>query len=106
MRVDGYTNVGGAPSADPQSDAAAAAGRVPAQRVDSSADQAAEPEDAQSTGDSIEISQGARDLLGHVPVRPEMVERARQILSSGTYNDKGAIENTAEKISESFSAEA
>ena len=104
MRVDGYNNVGGAPATDPHSDGP---GRVPAsQRADSTHEQAVESDETHAAGDSIEISQGARDLLGQAPVRPEMVERARKILSSGLYNDKGVIEKTAEKISESFSADA
>ena len=39
-------------------------------------------------------------------VRPEMVDRAKAILQSGSYNDKGVIEKTAEKIADKFNAEA
>lgn len=104
MRVDGYSNVGAAPAADPNSEAAARL--LAAQRADSQEHPAGESHDAATAGDSIEISQGARDLLGQAPVRPEMVDRARKILSSGVYNDKGVIEKTAEKIAASFSANA
>jgi hypothetical protein len=104
MRVDGYNNVGGAPSTDPRSDAA---GRVPgSQRPESADEREVKSDEAHASGDSIEISQGARELIGQAPVRPEMVERARKLLSSGLYNEKGAIEKTAEKIAASFSTDA
>ena len=103
MRVDGYRNAGNAPLTDSVSDTAS---RQPVQRTDADQEHGVESAEPQAAGDSIEISQGARDLMGQAPVRPEMVERARKVLSSGLYNDKGVIEKTAEKIADSFSASA
>jgi len=90
---------------------------VPTQRVSETALSAVESGSEGDSGDhvdTIEISAKARELLAgggvsntsEAPaVRPEAVERARQILQSGTYNNAGAIERTAGKIASLFSSE-
>jgi anti-sigma28 factor (negative regulator of flagellin synthesis) len=60
-----------------------------------------------TTQDTIEISTSAQKLMTQpATIRPEMVERARKVLQSGTYNDNGAIEATASKLAELFSSES
>ena len=65
--------------------------------------------------DSIEISANAQKFLvqgqgqqkAQTPVRPEAVERAKQVLQSGLYNDSGVLDKTASAImGREFAAEA
>ena len=57
--------------------------------------------------DTVELSEEARKLMGPqtsnssaLPVRPEMVERAKALLASGHYNDRAVLEKTAERIAQ------
>jgi len=115
MRVDGYSGLQGTGPLDPNKDKslagasqAGAAGTNPLIDADQDGD-------AGGTTDTIEISDKARELLagGTVStatetssaIRPEAVDRARKVLQAGTYNDLGALEKTAERIADRFSAE-
>lgn len=82
-----------------------------------SADDGGSQVSSSDSGDSIEISDKARELMkasaSSTPVvtdkpaiRPDMVERARKMLESGTYNDHGVLERTAGRISDLFSTQA
>ena len=109
MRVDVNNSINGPAPKDPRAEAAKAgqAGSVvPASTPE--IDQDGDTDGGSS--DTIEFSAGAQQLLqqggASGAVRPDMVERAKSILQSGSYNDKGVIEKTAEKIADSFSAEA
>ncbi|MEI6231514.1 MAG: flagellar biosynthesis anti-sigma factor FlgM [Planctomycetota bacterium] len=60
------------------------------------------------TEDTVELSEEARQIMGvqtgkssELPVRPEMVERAKALLASRQYNDRAVLEKTAERIAQS-----
>jgi hypothetical protein len=73
--------------------------------------------DVDSQRDTLEISSQASALLaarkseGPAPVdnntalRPEAVDKARQILQSGTYNSEGSLNKTAEELGQLFRSE-
>ncbi len=111
MRVDVNNSINGPAPKDPRAEAAKQ-GEKAGQVVPASTPDIDHDGDTDSgSSDTIEFSAGAQQLLeqgkgASGAVRPEMVERAKSILQSGSYNDKGAIEKTAEKIADSFSAEA
>ena len=117
MRIDGYGGVKGpGVPPDPKSEGAGRANQAnPNDRLDD-VDKKDNP-DADPTADSLEISPKAQELLAETKqkkdapkteddVRPEKVERARQVLQNGLYNDKGAVEKTANAIAKVFSADA
>lgn len=69
--------------------------------------------DRSESGDTIEISAQAQEILqaretesAEGSARPEKVERARQVLQSGSYNEQGAIEDTARKVGDLFREQA
>jgi hypothetical protein len=107
MRIDAYAGQTGAVPLDPRKDGLSKAGaKEPVEGVSSDAKDGASA--VQSSGeDTIEISSGAQEILAQQgTVRADAVDRARQILQAGTYNDKAALEATADKIANVFSADA
>lgn len=114
MRVDGYSGLQGTGPLDPNKEKALASAAQAGAAGDTAQIDAGTAASDDAT-DTIEISDKARELLagGAVStasettsaIRPEAVERARKVLQSGLYNDHGALEKTAEKIAERFSAE-
>lgn len=110
MRVDGYKNLQNSPARDTKAqpggaDKAGQAAAADAVNAESVVDS---PEEEVNTADSVEISADAQQLLAagnSGDVRPEKVDRARKVLESGSYNDRGVIEKTAERIADRFSAE-
>ena len=110
MRVDVNNPISGPAPKDPRTEGTKQSERAP--QVDPATTPAVDQDGDTDGGsaDTIEFSAGAQQLLENGAqsgaVRPEMVDRARSILQSGAYNDKGVIEKTAEKIADKFNAEA
>jgi hypothetical protein len=108
MRIDCYTGQAGGVPLDPRKDGLSKAGQGEAVEGVQPDIKDSTPAVTSSGEDTIEISAGAQELLGPDggTTRPDAVERARQVLQSGLYNDKAVLEQTAEKIAGLFSAEA
>lgn len=106
MRVDAYAGQAGAVPLDPRKDGLSKAGQKdPVEAVGAEAEKA--PAVTSSGEDTVEISASAQEILDSgSTIRPDAVERARQILQAGLYNDQAALEGTADKIANVFSAEA
>ena len=110
MRVDANNGVTGPAPKDPRAEAAKQSERAPQVEPASAPIVDNDGDTDGGSSDTIEFSAGAQQLLEQGQksgaVRPEMVDRAKAILQSGSYNDKGVIEKTAEKIADKFNAEA
>lgn|SRR5688572_7636220 len=106
MRIDAYAGQTSGVPLDPRKEGVNKAGQKdPVEGVGAEAKEAAAV--TSSGEDTIEISAGAKELLeSGSTVRPDAVERAKQILQAGLYNDQAALEGTADKIANVFSEEA
>jgi len=106
MRVNGYNGVNNPESPERRPEGPSRSADV--QPAGVSSEPASEVSDAEGGGDTIEISSGAKELLGKSTdaPNPDNVERARQILQSGSYNDTGALEKTAAAVANVLSLNA
>jgi len=106
MRIDAYAGQTSGVPLDPRKEGVNKADKK--DPVDGVGSEVKESAAVTSSGeDTIEISAGAKELLDSgSTVRPDAVERAKQILQAGTYNDQASLEGTADKIANVFSEEA
>ncbi len=117
MQVDGYGGIQSSGASAQNPEAAKRLAQVPRKENE---ERAVSQKKEQDSGDVVEISAQARELLQSVEaqqkveeaeasqdaIRSDAVERARQILQSGTYNDTGKLEATAEKLGDLFRTQA
>lgn len=119
MRIDsngGLQGTGVTP--DPKSDGAGRANQTAQSNPAGRPEDAEESKraDAEPSPDSLEISPKAQELLAKTQqknnaaepdlVRQEKVERAKQVIQDGSYNNRGALEKTADKLAKLFSVDA
>jgi hypothetical protein len=114
MQVDGSGGIQNSGANAPRADEAKKA----AQSNRAETERAREQDDAsEDQRDTVEISARANALLAartaektdaseaDSEVRAEAVDRARQILQSGTYNNAGTLDRTAEALGQLFRSE-
>jgi hypothetical protein len=116
MQVDGYGGIQNTGANAPRPDDAKKAAQSNRTENERPRD-VREQQSSNDQGDTVEISARANELLAarqaekteatgdDNTVRAEAVERARQILQSGTYNNAGTLDRTAEALGQLFRSE-
>jgi len=117
MQVDGSGGIQNSGTNAPRADEAKKSAQSNRTESERARDLREQDDSSDDQRDTVEISARANELLAarkvekadsteaDTEVRPEAVDRARQILQSGTYNNAGTLDRTAEALGQLFRSE-